>query len=134
MKKLFLISFILGFSAIFTSLNAQKKNYVLSTGNPKYIPAMINTANTLAENKREKLGEIQLVLYGKAVKDLDKKATTQAWTDKVAHKAIKFRACDIALNKFDVQKQKIPKQFEVVADAFIYLLELKEKGYYALDL
>lgn len=134
MKKFFLIALLVGLTSIFTDVVAQEKNYVLSTGNPKYIPAIIGTANTLAEDKRENLGKIEIVLYGKAVQDLDKSTTTKPWLDKVAHKAIEFSACDIALKKFDVQKQEVPKQFEIVADAFVYLLELKEKGYYALDL
>lgn len=134
MKKFFLIAFLAVLSSIFTNVNAQEKNYVLSTGNPNYVPAIIGTANTLAENKKENLGKIKIVLYGKAVQDLNKSSTTKLWLDKVTHKAIEFSACAIALKKFDVQKQHIPKEFEVVEDAFVYLLELKEKGYYALDL
>ncbi len=133
MKKFFLIVFLVGLISIFTDVVAQEKNYVFSTGNPKYIPAIIGAANTLAEDKKEKLGKIEIVLYGKAVQDLDKSYTTKPWLNKVANKAIEFRVCAIALEKFEVQQQ-IPKQFEVVADAFVYLIELKEKGYYALDL
>lgn len=134
MKKFLLIALVLGFSSVFSNTFAQEKNFVISTSNPHYIPVIIKTANTIAENHKNDLGEIQIVLYGKAVKGLDESEATAPWLKKTQNKAIKFSACNIALDKQKVNKNQIPKQFNIVANAFVYILKLKEKGYYGLDL
>lgn len=134
MKKWILCSLVLVLSGLLTQAIGQEKNYVLSTANPRYVPAIITTANTIAEQEAAHLGKIEIVLYGAAVKNLDQAETTTAWLDLVQHSNIAFKACNIALRKQQVDKSQLPKQFDVVANAFVYILKLKEKGYYALDL
>jgi len=134
MRKWILCFVALVLSGVATQAIGQEKNYVLSTANPHYIPAIIATANTIAEQESEQLGTIEIVLYGAAVKNLDQAETTAAWLASVKHSKIAFKACNMALNKLHVDKNKLPKQFDVVANAFVYILKLKEKGYYALDL
>jgi len=132
-NSIFALTLLLLVGALST-VRAQEKNFVISTGNPDRVPAIIITANTLAEEHAGDLGEIQIVLYGKAVSNLDQTEPAKAWLDKVKDDKIEFRACNMALHKFDVDQKKLPKQFEVVSNAFIYVLKLKEKGYYGLDL
>lgn len=131
MKKfVWTLLFIMG---VMTSAMAQTKNFVISTGNPKHIPIIIKSANDLAKEYKDNLGKIEIVLYGKAVNHLDRAKTSQPWFDQVQSDAIKFKACGIALNKRQIDKKLLPKKFDIVSNALIYILKLKDKGYIDFD-
>ncbi len=133
MKKILMTTITLLIIGALTTVYGQEKNFVISTGNPHHIPVIIKSANKIAEEYQGRLGTIAIVLYGDAVQDLDQKATSQPWFQQVKSEAIKFKACHLALDKRDVDESLMPKQFEVVPNALVYILKLKDKGYIAFD-
>lgn len=134
MKKLMIMFFALVFAGSFLAkATAQEQNFVISTGEADQVPVIITTANQLAERFQDNLGEVQVVLYGKAVKELEHSKTVQEWLDAVEDDRIHFTACNIALEKTKTDKDKVPQEIEVVANAYTHILELKAEGYHGLE-
>lgn len=133
MKKLIFTLGILLCFGFFSNAFAQEKNFVISTENPQQVPVIIMTANSLTEEFDKDLGEIQIVLYGKAVKESANEETITKWLSMVKHEKINFKACQIALEKTKTDVNKVHSDVEVVSNAFVHILKLKAKGYIGLE-
>lgn len=123
---------LLGFGFV-TNAFAQQKNFVISTEKAHQVPVIILSANDLAEEFKSDLGEIQIVLYGKAVKELADPETVSAWLKLVKSDRINFKACQIAMEKTQTDAAGIPEEVEVIKNAFVHILKLKADGYIGLE-
>lgn len=110
-----------------------KKNFVISTSNPEQVPVIIKTANQLVDEFDEELGEVQIVLYGKAVKELADAKVIDDWFAGVTSDKIHFFACSLALEKTKTDKTKVSEKVQIVANAYVHILKLKTKGYIGIE-
>ncbi len=133
MKKIILFLSLFLSTTIFNQVFAQEKNFVISTEKPHQVGVIIETANTIAEEFENNLGEIQIVLYGPAVKKLEEEKTVETWLKNIKHEKIRFAVCDIAIEKTNTDKKYIPAEMQTVENAFVHILRLKAKGYIGLE-
>jgi|GEM_PF-7066160 len=133
MKKLLVVIGFFLFAGIFNKAFSQEKNFVISTEKPHQVEVIIETANEIAEKFKNELGEIQVVLYGPAVKELGNPKTVETWLEKIENDKIHFAVCNIAIEKTETTKEFIPKEIEKVENAFTHILKLKAKGYIGIE-
>lgn len=117
-----------------TSENTEKFNYIVSTSKTAQLQPIIATAEALAKEDAEKFGEFQVVIYGKTVQELTDPEIVKKIMTKAKNADIRLIACNMALEKFEVNTGDIPEEFEVVDNAFTHILQMQKQGYLSIQL
>lgn len=108
-------------------------NYLMTTGVPGYVPAILMTAAEIKKAEGSSLGAFQVVLYGEAVKQFaDPEEGTKLI--KMAEEAgAEIILCEFALKKFGIAKDQLPAGLKFVGNAFQHSLNMQKKGFYILS-
>lgn len=140
MKKILINSLLLIISLFVTSkLNAQnstmnKTNYVVLTKNVQQLQPIIITAQALKKEQGNLFGDFQVIICGKGVGDITDPEKMKDFVEKAEKSGVKIVACGFSLNKFKIDKTKIPKEIKTVENGILHNFQLQNKGYKSLSL
>ena len=140
MKNLFLSTIIL--VLVFSTFSAEaqnrmhhkKNNYVVLTKKVAQLQPIILTAEALKEEEGENFGDFQVIICGKEIGDITDAEKITKFIEKAEKAGVKLVACGFSLNKFKVDKTKVPKEMKIVENGIFYNFQLQKKGYKSLSL
>lgn len=139
--KTYILSSIFLLTILFTAtnMNAQqstneKNNYVVLTKKVAQLQPIILTAEALKEEERESFGDFQVIICGKEIGDVTVAEKINKFIDKAEKAGVQLVACGFSLNKFKVDKTKVPKEMKTVENGILYNFQLQKKGYKSLSL
>lgn len=139
--KTYVISSIFLMLTLFctTNLKAQqmnngKNNYVVLTKKVPQLQPIILTAEALKAEDGQNFGDFQVIICGKEIGDITDAEKISGFIEKAEKAGVKLVACGFSLNKFKVDKTKVPKEMKVVENGILYNFQLQKKGYKSISL
>ena len=140
MKK-YIFSLIFIMLALFSTANLRaqeiknsKNNYVVLTKKVPQLQPIILTAEALKAEDGENFGDFQVIICGKEIGDITEADKIGKFIDKAEKAGVHIVACGFSLNKFNVDKKRIPKEIKVVENGILYNFQLQKKGYKSISL
>ncbi len=126
-KTIQIFLFLLSFSAI-SQQSSKQMDFMVLTSEINQLQPILLAADELAS-----AGDFQIVFYGKDVAELLNTETEKfiTWAEK---SNVKLSVCQMSLDALQLNHNAIPKEIEVVDNAFLYALQLQKKGYKILNL
>jgi len=126
---------------LFGALNTQaqqidnaKNNYVVLTKKVPQLQPILLTAESLKAEDGEAFGDFQVIICGKEIGDITDTEKISDFIIKAEKASVQLIACGFSLNKFKVDKTKVPKEIEVVENGILYNFQLQKKGYKSISL
>ena len=110
------------------------QNYFVLNRNLQQLKAISLAAGDLAVIDEENFGEFNVVICGKAVKDLVNPEIMDPIIALAQEKGVQLVACGFSLKKFGVDPAAIPAEMLKVDNGILYGFELQKKGYYSITL
>lgn len=108
-------------------------NYIVITQNIQQLNAIVLTANTLYQEDKNDFGVFEIVVCGKAVKDLDND-TIDNLVKNLDITRIKIHACGLSLQKFNMDNAVLKKPITIVENGLLYTFRKQQSGYYSIEL
>ncbi len=87
----------------------------------------------LAAEDENRDGDIQVVLYGNEVKQLTS-PDIRKYLELAENFKVKLLVCQMSLDRLKIKPDSLPKEIEIVDNAFLYSFQLQKKGYKSLTL
>ncbi|WP_339724734.1 sulfur reduction protein DsrE [Maribacter stanieri] len=115
-------------------MNTEKNNYVVLTKKVAQLQPIILTAEALKEEEGDNFGDFQVIICGKEIGDITDTEKINKFIDKAKKAGVQLVACGFSLNKFNVDKTKVPKEMKTVENGILYNFQLQKKGYKNLSL
>jgi len=112
----------------------KKNNYVVLTKKVPQLQPILLTAEALKEEDGKAFGDFQVIICGKEIGDITDTEKMGAFIEKAERAGVHLVACGFSLNKFKVDKTKVPKEMKVVENGILYNFQLQKKGYKSLSL
>lgn len=140
MNKYILRSIFLVITLFLTyTINAQafdnsKNNYVVLTNKIPQLQPIILTAEALKEEEGENFGDFQVIICGKEIGGVTDEKQIAKFIEKAEKAGVQLVACGFSLNKFKVDKTKVPEEMSIVENGILYNFQLQKKGYKSLSL
>lgn len=139
--KTYLYSSIFLTLTLFGTLNTKaqeidndKNNYVVLTKKVEQLQPIILTAASLKIEDRDVFGDFQIIICGKEIGDITNTEKISDFIIKAEKAGVKIIACGFSLNKFKIDKTKVPKEIEVIENGILYNFQLQKKGYKSISL
>ena len=114
--------------------NDNQNNYVVLTKKIPQLQPIILTAEALKAEEGTAFGDFQVIICGQEIGDITDAEKINAFIVKAKKAGVQIIACGFSLNKFKIDKTKIPKEIEVVENGILYNFQLQKKGYKSLSL
>jgi intracellular sulfur oxidation DsrE/DsrF family protein len=141
MKK-YIYSSILVLLAVFSTAESQaqhhdshkKNNYVVLTKKVPQLQPILLTAEALKQEDGKGFGNFQIIICGKEIGDITDTEKIDGFIKKAEKIGVQLVACGFSLNKFKVDKTKVPKEMKIVENGILYNFQLQKKGYKSLSL
>lgn len=118
---------LLSFTAI-SQQNTEQINFMVLTPEIGQLKPIL-----LAAEELEADGDFKIVLYGKNVPEL-LTPETKKFIEEAEKLNVKLSVCKMSLDRLQINPNTLPKEIEVVDNAFLYALQLQKKGYKTLSL
>lgn len=137
MKKiLFALALTLGLVTpnLASAQSAETQNYFVLNRNLQQLKAISLAAGDLAEMDGENFGEFNVVICGKAVKDLVNPEIMDPIIKRAEENGVQLVACGFSLKKFGVDPAEIPAEMTKVDNGILYGFTLQKKGYMSITL
>ena len=103
-------------------------NFVVLTSNPEQLKPILLAAKELNTS-----GDFKIVLYGKNVAQITTSETLENRTQAI-NQNVDLSVCKMSVDLLKIDTKKIPKEIEIVDNAFLYAFQLQKKGYKLLSL
>ncbi|QTY27673.1 sulfur reduction protein DsrE [Flavobacterium sp. CS20] len=139
--KTYIFSSIFLMLTLFGTLNTQaqqmnndKNNYVVLTKKVPQLQPILMTAESLKAEDGDAFGDFQVIICGKEIGDITDTEKIRDFIVKAEKAGVQIIACGFSLNKFKVDKTKVPKEIEVVENGILYNFQLQKKGYKSISL
>ena len=126
-KTIQILLLLLSFSAI-SQQNTEPINFMVLTPEIGQLKPILLAAEELKAD-----GDFKIVLYGKNVPEL-LTSETKKFIEQAEKLNVKLSVCKISLDMLQINPNALPKEIEVVDNAFLYALQLQKKGYKILSL
>lgn len=140
MKTYILSSIFLMFALFSTNnLSAQKtkkgtNNYVVLTNKIQQLQPIILTAVALKAEEGKSFGKFEVIICGKEIGKITDSEKISEFIDKAEKAGVQLIACGFSLNRFKVDKTKVPSKIKVVENGILYNFQLQKKGYKSITL
>lgn len=112
----------------------EKHDYVVLTKKVPQLQPILITAENLKEEDAGKFGKFEVIICGQNIGDITDESKMDQFLKKAEELGVKLVACGFSLNKFKVDKKKVPKQMEIVENGILYNFQLQKKGYKSISL
>lgn len=114
--------------------NNDKNNYVVLTKKVPQLQPIILTAEALKAEEGDAFGDFQVIICGKEIGDITDPEKIEGFIQKSKKAGVQIIACGFSLNKFKVDKTKVPEEIKVVENGILYNFQLQKKGYKSISL
>lgn len=114
--------------------HAKHINYVVLTRKVPQLKPILFAAEELAAQDAEKFGDFQVVVCGKSVQDLTNPEVMGDFLERAEKAGVTINACGFSLNKFEVDRSRLPEALRVVENGILHTFELQKKGYLSIEL
>lgn len=115
-------------------VDSSKNNYVVLTTKVQQLQPIILTAEALEAEEGESFGDFQVIICGKDIGQITEPEIINAFIQKAEKAGVQIIACGFSLNKFKVDKTKVPANVNIVENGILYNFQLQKKGYKSLSL
>lgn len=139
--KTYIFSSIFLMFTLFSNANLQaqqmdsnKNNYVVLTTKVPQLQPIILTAEALKAEEGEAFGDFQVIICGKDIGDITDPEKINKFIDRAEKAGVQLIACGFSLNKFKVDKSKVPSKMPIVENGILHNFQLQKKGYKSLSL
>ncbi|MBT0606731.1 sulfur reduction protein DsrE [Aequorivita echinoideorum] len=139
--KTYIFSSVILMLTLFSTANIQaqqidntKNNYVVLTKKVPQLQPIILTAESLKAEEGDAFGDFQVIICGKEIGEIIDADKINDFITKAEKAGVKIIACGFSLNKFKVDKTKVPKEIEVVENGILYNFQLQKIGYKSISL
>lgn len=114
--------------------NPEKNNYLILSKNIQQLKPILLTAEALKKEDGKDYGDFHVVICGKTVRNITENTKFKELLKKLKEKNVKVFACGISLNKFNIDKNKLPSNLNVVDNGILYALQLTKKKFITLTI
>lgn len=104
--------------------------FAVMIGDPLHFKAAILTAEEMQIKKKG--FKFEVVVIGHLAKDLAEDKSLLVDITKAKEMGMKIVVCEHALQYFSIDKSLLDKRLETTKNAWVYMFELKDKGYNTL--
>ncbi|TDU40468.1 hypothetical protein BXY82_2517 [Gelidibacter sediminis] len=111
-----------------------KNNYVLLTKKVAQLQPIILTAEALKAEEGNAFGDFQVIICGKEIGDITDPEKINHFIEKAEKAGVQLVACGFSLNKFKVDKTKVPRKMTTVDNGILHNFQLQKKGYKSISL
>lgn len=115
-------------------LDTSKNNYVVLTKKVAQLQPIILTTEALKAEEGKDFGDFQVIICGKEIGDVTDVQKIGSFIEKAKNAGVHIIACGFSLNKFKIDKAKVPKELEIVENGILYNFQLQKKGYKSISL
>ena len=126
--------FLTGSAQGISKQNTEQHNYVVMTKNVQQIYPILLAAEELKKEDGENFGVFEVIVCGKNIGDLTDSNKIEKLYERAEKLGVSIIACGFSLNRFKVEKSKLPEGMRVVENGILHSLNLQKKNYYSLDL
>lgn len=114
--------------------DSTKNNYVVLTKKIPQLQPIILTAEALKMEDGSNYGDFQVIICGSEIGDITDSVKMGDFIQKAEAAGVHIVACGFSLNKFKVDKTKVPTEIKTVENGILYNFQLQKKGYKSLSL
>lgn len=139
--KTYIFSSLFLMFALFSNANLQaqdvdssKNNYVVLTTKVPQLQPIILTAEALKAEEGDTFGDFKVIICGKDIGQITDPEKINEFILKAEKAGVQIIACGFSLNKFKVDKTKVPTGMDIVENGILYNFQLQKKGYKSLSL
>lgn len=139
--KTYIFSLLFLMFALFSNANLQaqdvdssKNNYVVLTTKVPQLQPIILTAEALKAEEGDTFGDFKVIICGKDIGQITDPEKINEFILKAKKAGVQIIACGFSLNKFKVDKTKVPTGMDIVENGILYNFQLQKKGYKSLSL
>ncbi|WP_031425454.1 sulfur reduction protein DsrE [Flavimarina sp. Hel_I_48] len=115
-------------------IDTDRNNYVVLTKKIPQLQPILLTAEALKAEEGEAFGDFEVIICGREIGDITDGKKMKNFIQKAEKVGVKLVACGFSLNKFKVDKTKVPKEMKVVENGILYNFQLQKKGFKSLSL
>ncbi|SDE12801.1 hypothetical protein SAMN05421636_103333 [Pricia antarctica] len=139
--KTYIFSSIFLMLTLFSTANLQaqqmdndKNNYVVLTKKVPQLQPIILTAEALKTEEGDAYGDFQVIICGQGIGDITNAEKMGDFIKRAEKAGVQLVACGFSLDKFKVNKTRVPKEMKIVENGILYNFQLQKKGYRSLSL
>lgn len=111
-----------------------ENNYVILTRKIGQLQPIILAAQELKKEDGSKFGQYQVIICGQEIGGITEPEKIDKFIKMANEAGVQLVACGFSLNKFKVDRDKVPDDIIIVENGLLYNLQLQKKGYYSLGL
>lgn len=126
--------FVMGSAQSFSKLDTETFNYVVTAKNIRQIHGTLLTAKDLKKEDANSFGNFEIIVCGKDVGELTDPDKINEIYKRANEQGVELIACGFSLNKFKVDRKKLPKGMRIVENGILHNLQLQTKNYINLEL
>jgi intracellular sulfur oxidation DsrE/DsrF family protein len=140
MKTIFIKATVFFLTLFAQSIHAQDtnsttvNNYIVLTKNVAQLQPIILTAKALKQEDVANFGKFEVIICGKQIVDITSPEKMGDFVSKANAAGVQIIACGFSLNKFKVDKTRVPKEIITVENGILYNFQLQKKGYKSITL
>ncbi|EGV44956.2 sulfur reduction protein DsrE [Bizionia argentinensis JUB59] len=139
--KTYIFSSVLFIMTLFahTDIQAQqvdssKNNYVVLTKKIPQLQPIILTAQALKAEEGNDFGQFKVIICGRNIGDITNPEKMKNFIGEAEKAGVELIACGFSMNKFKVDKSKIPNKINTVENGILHNFQLQKQGYKSLSL
>jgi intracellular sulfur oxidation DsrE/DsrF family protein len=139
--KTYIYSSVIIMLALFSTIkthaqqnDSSQNNYVVLTKKVPQLQPIILTAEALKAEDGDAFGDFQVIICGQEIGDITDAEKMNDFIEKAEKAGVRIIACGFSLNKFKIDKTKIPNEIKVVENGILYNFQLQKKGYKSISL
>ncbi|MDX1277644.1 DsrE family protein [Oceanihabitans sediminis] len=131
---LFLITLFASANLKAQEVDFNKNNYVVLTKKVPQLQPIILAAEALKAEDGDSFGDFQVVICGKEIGAITDKEIMRKHIKRAQNVGVKLIACGFSLNKFNVDKSKVPTELKIIENGILHNLQLQKQGYKSITL
>lgn len=125
---LFYTMMILSIGAWAQQQGTDTTDFVILSSDLEFLDPIIETGASDVRN-----GHFRVVFFGRQVAGLTK-PEMRDFIDRASKHKIELAVCEMSINRLGIDRDAIPKEIEIIGNAFLHSLQLQQQGYKALHL
>lgn len=114
------------------STNAQ--NYAVLVRKVPHIKASIKTARQMTNDDAYQVGNFEVIICGKVVKQLRSQPSIQKLMKQGRALEMQFHACGMSMKKFGIDPSELASGISVVRNGITHMFDLQAQGYLTVEL
>lgn len=114
--------------------NTTKNNYIVVTKKVPQFQPIILTAEALKAEEVNDFGNFEILICGQLIGDITDPEKMGDFIEKAEKAGVTIVACGFSLNRFKIDRNKVPKEIKIVENGILYNFQLQKQGYKSLSL